>query len=96
MNLQIVLNSKKNSYINPAPPPPKNTYAKFSYPKKSIDHPRHRNPEYPPPWPYSSLSSFTVLALTINQIMTSELVQGMIIHTDKSGQLRVVYVVWII
>ena len=61
-NLQIVLNTQKHPYLNPATP--KNTWhiflpknipeSKISNPKQSFDHPRHLKsgvpPPPPPPW----------------------------------------------
>ena len=61
----LIKSSHPKKYL-PNFPTKKILQSKISNPKKSFDHPRHRNQEYPPHWPCTSLSSFTVLALTIN------------------------------
>ena len=70
-NLQIVLNTQINPYLNQAtknhfpnfsnpPPPPhphqKNPKSKISNPKKSFDHPCHLKSGVPPPPPRGELT----------------------------------------
>ena len=55
LNLQIVLNTQKNPYLNQDTP--EKMLAKFFYPKKSFDRPRHLKSGVPPgPLPTPSLS----------------------------------------
>ena len=59
MNLQIVLNTRKNSYLNQAtqnfPTQTKSWNKKFPTPKKSFDHPCNLRSGAPPPRPLPPL-----------------------------------------
>ena len=58
LNLQIVLNTQKNPYLNQATP--EKMLAKFFYPKKSFDHACHLKSGVPPwaaPHPFTFLNS---------------------------------------